>query len=118
MDRSKTILGVCAALAAVPLLGSVGSGSAAAGPRQAAARGTWTPPDDTIVSVRGSGRSGFSVTHADGSTWHLPTRSEAWAECSGYHRRVRQVRCATEVRIWYRDLGELRRSLRYARQPL
>lgn len=114
MDRSKPFVGACIALAAVPLLWG---GSAAAGPQEATARGTWIPPDDTIVSVRGSGRSGFSVTHADGSTWHLPTRSEAWAECSGYHRRVRQVRCATEVRIWYRDLGELRRSLRYARQP-
>lgn len=81
----------------------------------ASAGGGWVPPDDTIVHVRGTSTSGFSVHHYDGTVLHLPTLSEATAECSEYDRRVRRVRCRAEVTTWYRDLGGTKRALRYAR---
>lgn len=81
----------------------------------ASAGGGWVPPDDTIVRVRGTSDSGFTVHHYDGTVLYLPTLSEATAECGEYHRRVRRVRCSAEVTTWYRDLGATRRALRYAR---
>ena len=81
----------------------------------ASAGGDWVPPDDTIVRVRGTAADGFSVRHYDGTVLYLPTLSEATAECGEYDRRVRRVRCSTEVTTWYRDLGATRRALRYAR---
>lgn len=75
----------------------------------------WVPPDDTIVRVRGTSDSGFSVRHYDGTVQHLPTLSEATAECGEYGRRVRRVRCGAEVTTWYRDLGATKRALRHAR---
>jgi hypothetical protein len=74
------------------------------------------PRDDTIVWVRGTARSGFTVRHYDGAVWHLPTRSEARSECAAYHKRIRRVRCWTEVKTWYHDLGDTKRAIRYARQ--
>lgn len=76
----------------------------------------WVPPDDTVVLVRGTARGGFTVAHVDRTVMHLPTLSEARSECAAYDRRVRRVRCWTEVKTWYRDLGDLKRSLRYVRQ--
>jgi len=55
------------------------------------------------------------VRHYDGTVLHLPTLSEATAECGEYDRRVRRVRCRAEVTTWYRDLGAAKRALRYAR---
>ena len=81
----------------------------------ASAGGGWVPPDDTIVRVRGTSDSGFTVGHYDGTVLHLPTLSEASAECEEYQRRVRRVRCRAQVSTWYRDLGATRRALRYAR---
>jgi len=81
----------------------------------ASAGGGWVPPDDTIVRVRGTSTSGFAVRHYDGTVLHLPTLSEATAECGEYDRRVRRVRCRAEVTTWYRDLGAAKRALRYAR---
>jgi hypothetical protein len=81
----------------------------------ASAGGVWVPPDDTIVRVRGTAETGFTVRHYDGTVLHLPTLSEADAECTEYHRPARRVRCRAEVGTWYRDLGATRRALRYAR---
>lgn len=74
----------------------------------------WQPPPKTIVAVHGNKADGFSIHHYDGTWLFPPTDSEAAAECSAYDTRVRRVRCHTEVDIWYRDLGRLRRALRYA----
>jgi hypothetical protein len=101
------------ALATV-VVATAGGGMAHAGDRG----GTWIPPADTAVRVHGTAPRGFTVHFYDGAVWHLPTRSEARTECEEYHRLRRRVRCRTEVRIWYRDLGDLKRSLRYVRQQL
>jgi hypothetical protein len=69
------------------------------------------PPGDTIVDVTGDKTNGFEIQHYDGTAEYPPTDSEARAECSEYHFRVRQVRCNTEVRTWYRDLGDLKQAL-------
>lgn len=74
----------------------------------------WQPPPDTIVAVEGNAADGFTVFHYDGSTLSPPTDSEAAAECGEYDTRVQRVRCRTEVRVWYRDLADLRRALRFA----
>jgi len=87
-----------------------------AGPSWAGDGKAWVPPDDTVVLVRGTASGGFTVAHVDRSVMHLPTLSEARSECAAYDRRVRRARCWTEVKTWYRDLGGLKRSLRYARQ--
>jgi hypothetical protein len=74
----------------------------------------WVPPDDTIVKVEGNKYDGFGLFYYDGSSLFPPTDSEALAECEEYDTRIAVVRCRTEVRIWYRDLAQLRRALRYA----
>ncbi|MGB0101936.1 MAG: hypothetical protein WBP61_16785 [Nocardioides sp.] len=72
------------------------------------------PPGDTIVEVTGDRANGFEIRHYDGSALYPPTGSEARAECSAYDTRVARVRCRTEVRTWYRDLGDLKRALDWA----
>ncbi|MDN5895448.1 MAG: hypothetical protein L0H93_15665 [Nocardioides sp.] len=74
----------------------------------------WTPPPKTIVAVEGNKANGFTIHHYDGSTLFPPTGSEAFAECGAYDDRIKVVRCRTEARVWYRELGKLKRSLRYA----
>lgn len=72
------------------------------------------PAPDTIVAVTGDRANGFSIEFYDGSSLHPPTASEARAECDEYERRIQRVRCWTEVRTWYRDLGDLRQALEWA----
>jgi hypothetical protein len=106
-----TFIGAVVAAALLIVTASItGAGPAAAGdPR-------WVPPDDTVVHIRGTASDGFTVGRYGGSIAYLPTRSEARSECLEYHQRLRRVRCWTQVRTWYRDLGDLKRSLRLVRQ--
>ena len=71
-------------------------------------------PGDTIVEVTGDKVNGFGIHHLDGTGLFPPTDSEARAECSEYDTQVARVRCRTEVRTWYRDLGDLKLALAYA----
>ncbi len=89
----------------LPLLGLAGPAGATAA----------RVPADTIVRVTGSAADGFTLTHRDGTHRYPPTGSEARAECGEHDRRIVRVRCRVEVRTWYRDLGDLKRSLRWAR---
>jgi hypothetical protein len=94
---------------------AVGAGAAAAAAQPRVEPGAeWIPPDDTIVKVEGNKYDGFSIFHYDGTAEFPPTNSEARAECEEYDTHVAVVRCVTEMRTWYRDLGQLRRALRYA----
>jgi hypothetical protein len=68
-----------------------------------------------IVEVEGDAADGFGIHYDDGTSRYPPTDSEAYAECGEYDRRVARVRCRTEVRVWYRDLADLRRALEHAR---
>ncbi|MBZ5737612.1 hypothetical protein [Nocardioides mangrovi] len=72
------------------------------------------PPGDTIVAVTGDKANGFEIEFYDGSGLYPPTDSEAHAECREYDRRVDRVRCWTEVKTWYRDLGDLQQALDWA----
>jgi hypothetical protein len=72
-------------------------------------------PAKVIVEVEGDAANGFGIHYADGTSTYPPTDSEAHAECGEYDRRVARVRCHTEVRVWYRDLADLRRALDHAR---
>jgi hypothetical protein len=85
-----------------------------AGPVAATGR---PPPPGTIVAVTGDRDRGFTVAHLDGRVEHTPTLSEARAECGEYDARLDRVRCRTEVRVWYRDLGRLRQALDFAHGP-
>ena len=67
-----------------------------------------------IVAVTGDAANGFGISYANGDSIYPPTDSEARAECSEYDTRVARVRCRVGVRTWYRDLGDLQRSLAYA----
>ena len=78
------------------------------------ARTRASPPGGTIVEVTGNAANGFEIRHYDGTSLYPPTDSEARAECGEYDRRVERVRCRTAVRVWYRDLGQLRQALAYA----
>jgi hypothetical protein len=80
----------------------------------AAAR-PWTPPPDTVVKVEGNARDGFGIYFYDGSTMFPPTGSEARAECGEYDQQLDRVRCRVATRQWYRDLGAMKRAIRYAR---
>jgi hypothetical protein len=85
------------------------AGSAAAGePR-------WVPPDGTVTAVTGSRDSGFHVRYFGRPDAYLPTYSESTAECGEYRLLIRRVRCRVQVRTWYRDLGNTKRAIRYAR---
>jgi len=72
------------------------------------------PADDLIVRVEGNAADGFGIHFHDGTALYPPTDSEARAECGEYDTMRARVRCRTEVRTWYRDLRELKRSLRWA----
>lgn len=105
-------------LVVLAVLLAVGAATAATGGASGApAAERWTPPAHTIVGVSGSAADGFTITRYDGSTLSPPTDSEARAECGEYDRRLDRVRCRVEVATWYRDLGDLRLSLRWARLP-
>lgn len=67
-----------------------------------------------IVAVEGDKANGFGISYSDGTALYPPTDSEASAECGEYDRWADRLRCRTEVRVWYRDLGELKRALAYA----
>ncbi len=100
---TKLIAGVLTALA---ILAS--TGAAVAAPRSPA----WG--DDVIVEVEGSAAEGFGIHFYDGSARYVPTDSEARAECNEYDTVRQRVRCRTEVRTWYADLKQMKRSLRWA----
>ncbi len=68
-----------------------------------------------IVEVSGDADNGFALTYDDGARLYPPTDSEALAECSEYVVRVARVRCRARFRTWYRDLGDLQRSLAHVR---
>ena len=87
--------------------GGVGAAAVAAG---------GGPPGDTIVDVTGDAANGFEIQHYDGTALYPPTDSEARAECSEYDTRVQRVRCRTEVRTWYHDLGDLQQALDWAHE--
>ena len=80
----------------------------------AGAVGASVTDPDTIVRVEGDAANGFGIHRYDGTATYPPTDSEALAECWEYHRVRARVRCRTEVRVWYRDLAELQRSLEWA----
>ena len=69
---------------------------------------------DTIVRVEGDAANGFGIHRFDGSATYPPTGSEARAECGEYDRLRQRVRCRTGVRVHYRDLAEIQRSLEWA----
>ena len=108
LRRPRTALPVLAVLAA--LLALLGGGVVVV------AAATGGPPGDTIVEVTGDAANGFEIRHYDGSVVYPPTDSEARAECGEYDRRVRRVRCRTQVRTWYRDLADLQQALDWAQR--
>ncbi|WP_232676383.1 hypothetical protein [Nocardioides sp. R-C-SC26] len=111
--RARHLLAALAVLAALVVTVVAGIGAADATDRAPRAG---TPSErPIIVEVTGDAANGFGVHYADGSEIFPPTDSESIAECSEYDRRLDRVRCRVEVRIWYRDLGDLQRSLAYVR---
>ena len=79
------------------------------------ARSGGAPRGDTIVEVTGNRQDGFTIRHYDGSVDHPPTITEARAECAEYDARLDRVRCRVETRVWYRDLGQIKRAIAYAK---
>jgi len=104
------------ALGAGCTLTALGLGLGMSGLAGAAADDVRAPSRErpVIVEVTGDAANGFGITYADGDSRFPPTDSEARAECSAYDARVARVRCRVGVRTWYRDLGDLQRSLAYA----
>lgn len=107
----RHVIAVALTAAALAVAG-LGAGSALGAP---AARSAGAPRGDTIVEVTGNRDDGFTVTHYDGSVDHPPTISEAMAECLEYDARLDRVRCRVETRVWYRDLGRIKRAIAYAK---
>lgn len=107
----KTLLSALTALLALAagLLGAPALASGGAPDR------AYEPPPKTIIEVEGDKANGFGIYYYDGTSIFPPTDSEAYAECGEYDRYADRVRCRTEVRVWYRDLGDLKRSIAYAR---
>ena len=107
----RYVVTVTVLLAAAAGIAFGAGGLAAADPSEAGA----APHPRTIVEVTGDKWNGFEIYRYDGSAEFPPTNSEARAECGEYDTRVERVRCRTEVRVRYRMLGELRRSIDYQR---
>ena len=76
---------------------------------------TRAPARPIIVDVEGDKSNGFTLHYTDGSSISPPTDSESAAECGEYDTQLARVRCRVEVRTWYRDLGDLQRSLAWVR---
>ena len=102
------LVGLPAALVALVVLVAGG------GLAWSAEAGADPPSGATIVEVRGYRDTGFAIVHYDGRVDHPPTLSEGRAECGEYARQVERVRCRTALRVWYRELGRLKRALQYA----
>ena len=105
----KLITGLLTALALLLGVGAAGSATAAQQPSTGQATG-----DSVIVEVEGNAADGFGIHYYDGSATYVSTDSEARAECSEYDTVRQRVRCRTEIRQWYADLKEMKRSLRWA----
>ncbi|NHC24747.1 hypothetical protein G6553_16395 [Nocardioides sp. IC4_145] len=105
-------IGVVAGLVVGGLAG--GAATAADGPELVGGK-KYKPVPSTIVSVTGDKKNGFEIRRYDGSEQFPPTDSEARAECNEYDTEVARVRCRSEVRTWYRDLGDMKRAIHYAR---
>jgi hypothetical protein len=110
----KSIKLVMSVAVAVLVLSGIGGGIGGGMGAALASPSRHAPPGDTIVEVTGDAANGFEIRHYDGTEEFPPTDSEARAECSEYDARVDRVRCRTKVRIWYRDLGDLRQALDWA----
>ena len=108
----KKILGA-ALVAASFTAGRFGAGVAAG----AASHGqdAYQPTDDTIVDITGDKLHGFTIKHYDGTELSPPTDSEARAECREYDTELDRTRCRVQTRVWYRDLGQTKRALNYAK---
>ncbi|WP_134767212.1 hypothetical protein [Nocardioides sp. 1609] len=115
MKKSVTHL-VVLPLLVLALLGGA-AGLALAGPSSGPSS---SPPArgarPVVVDVTGDAANGFEISYADGSQAFPPTDSESMAECGEYDTLRQRVRCRTEVRTWYRDLGDLQRSLAWVRE--
>jgi hypothetical protein len=113
------LLPVLMLLSALLALGLARPGAADAahadrdGPDRAAATHRSAPP--VIVGVEGTKADGFTLRYADGTSASPPTDSEAAAECAEHDTASARLRCRVEVSTWYRDLGDLKRSLAWVR---
>lgn len=67
-----------------------------------------------VTEVEGTARYGFVVDWGNGDRWHMPTKSEALAECEAYGK-VRRAKCRTKVRVTYKWVGITKRSLNHDR---
>ncbi|MFA6298034.1 MAG: hypothetical protein WCS84_00385 [Nocardioides sp.] len=111
----KTLISVLSAPTALVIGLLCAPALASGGTTDPAFEPAYEPPPKTIVEVEGDKANGFGIHYYDGTSIFPPTDSEAYAECGEYDRYVDRVRCRTEVRVWYRDLGDLKRSIAYAR---
>ncbi|MFB9313370.1 hypothetical protein [Nocardioides plantarum] len=110
------LLPVLMLLSALLALGLARPGAAdAARPGASTTDGAGRDARPVIVQVEGTAADGFTLRYADGSSISPPTDSEAAAECAEYDTAVARLRCRVEVRTWYRDLGDLKRSLAWVR---
>ncbi|MBZ5734448.1 hypothetical protein K8Z61_08055 [Nocardioides sp. TRM66260-LWL] len=74
------------------------------------------PAGSTIERVGGDAENGFDIHYYDGTVTYPPTTSEAVAECLEYDTYPGRVKCKAQVLTWYRDLGEMKKALYWARR--
>ena len=113
--KKLLLLPVLMLLTALLALGLARPGAADAAPTGDRAGQADRGARPIIVAVEGTKADGFTLHYANGTSISPPTDSEAAAECSEYDTASARLRCRVEVITWYRDLGDLKRSLAWVR---
>ncbi|HYG92413.1 MAG TPA: hypothetical protein VD859_02405 [Nocardioides sp.] len=108
----RWVLRLLLVLAPAALLGVGLAAASSAGP------GRHEPAPDTIVFVEGDAAHGFGILRHDGTWIYPPTKSETHAECGEHDKLIDRVRCRVEARTWFRELGEMQRTISYYRAEL
>ena len=107
------VLLLLSTLVALGLARPVAADASARSPGRAGERGDHGRWSSTSRATR---LDGFTLHYADGSSLSPPPLRGGHPVLRVRHQRAPGLRCRVEVQTWYRDLGDLKRSLAWVRR--